>query len=39
MREFLARYMPPDYSAHGKDLDQLNAVVHWLMLSGTEAAT
>ena len=32
MREFLARYMPPDYSAHGKDLDQLNAVVHWLML-------
>jgi cytochrome c oxidase subunit 2 len=32
MREFLARYMPPDYSAHGPALDQLNAVVHWLML-------
>lgn len=32
MREFLAKYMPPDYSAHGSDLDQLNAVVHWLML-------
>jgi cytochrome c oxidase subunit II len=32
MREFLARYMPPDYSAHGGELDQLNAVVHWLML-------
>jgi cytochrome c oxidase subunit 2 len=32
MREFLARYMPPDYSAHGPDLDRLNAAVHWLML-------
>ena len=32
MREFLAKYMPPDYSAHGAELDQLNAVVHWLML-------
>jgi cytochrome c oxidase subunit II len=32
MREFLARYMPPDYSAHGADLDKLNAAVHWLML-------
>jgi cytochrome c oxidase subunit 2 len=32
MREFLARYMPPDYSAHGQDLDKLNAAVHWLML-------
>ncbi|HJQ36618.1 MAG TPA: cytochrome c oxidase subunit II [Thermoanaerobaculia bacterium] len=32
MREFLAKYMPPDYSAHGPALDQLNAVVHWLML-------
>jgi cytochrome c oxidase subunit 2 len=31
MREFLARYMPPDYSAHGSALDQLNANVHWLM--------
>jgi len=32
MREFLARIMPPDYSAHGQDLDRLNAAVHWLML-------
>lgn len=32
MREFLAQYMPPDYSAHGGALDQLNANVHWLML-------
>jgi cytochrome c oxidase subunit II len=32
MREFLARYMPPDYSKHGPQLDQLNAYVHWLML-------
>ena len=32
MREFLAQYMPPDYSAHGGALDQLNAYVHWLML-------
>lgn len=32
MKEFLAKYMPPDYSAHGQALDQLNAVVHWLML-------
>lgn len=32
MREWLAYYMPPDYSAHGAELDQLNAYVHWLML-------
>ncbi|HEX8173132.1 MAG TPA: hypothetical protein VF824_21540 [Thermoanaerobaculia bacterium] len=32
MREFLAQYMPPDYSAHGPELDQLSAYVHWLML-------
>src|ERR1700737_246411 len=32
MREFLAKYMPIDASAHGADLDRLNAVVHWLML-------
>ena len=32
MREWLAQYMPPDYSAHGPELDQLNAWVHWLML-------
>jgi cytochrome c oxidase subunit II len=32
MKEFLAQYMPPDYSAHGPQLDSLNAYVHWLML-------
>ena len=32
MREFLAQYMPPDYSAHGPALDQLSANVHWVML-------
>jgi cytochrome c oxidase subunit II len=32
MREWLGYYMPPDYSAHGGALDQLQANVHWLML-------
>ena len=32
MREFLAQWMPPDYSAHGAELDKINAYVHWLML-------
>lgn len=32
MREWLDQYMPPDYSAHGAELDQLSAYVHWLML-------
>ena len=32
MREWLDQYMPPNYSAHGGELDQLNAYVHWLML-------
>jgi cytochrome c oxidase subunit 2 len=32
MKDFLAQYMPPDYSQHGPRLDQLNAWVHWLML-------
>jgi cytochrome c oxidase subunit II len=32
MREWLAQYMPPDYSAHGAELDTLSAYVHWLML-------
>lgn len=32
MKDFLAQYMPPDYSAHGPQLDSLNAYVHWLML-------
>ncbi|HYO79499.1 MAG TPA: hypothetical protein VE010_23735 [Thermoanaerobaculia bacterium] len=33
MREWLAYYMPPDYSAHGAELDALSAYVHWLMLA------
>ena len=32
MKEFLARYMPIDASAHGPALDSLNAIVHWVML-------
>ena len=32
MREFLTRYMPPDYSAHGHQVDDLIVSVHWLML-------
>ena len=32
MKEFLDRYMPPDYSAHGADLDRINVYTHWLML-------
>lgn len=32
MKDWLAYYMPPDYSAHGPELDRLNANVHWLML-------
>jgi cytochrome c oxidase subunit 2 len=32
MNDWLAQYMPPDYSAHGPALDRLNANVHWLML-------
>lgn len=32
MKEWLAYYMPPDYSAHGAELDALNGYVHWLML-------
>src|SRR5687767_14333039 len=32
MREFLDQYMPPNYSAHGGELDALNLYVHWLML-------
>lgn len=33
MQEFLARLMPIDASAHGPRLDQINALVHWLMLA------
>lgn len=32
MKEWLDYYMPPNYSAHGGELDQLSAYVHWLML-------
>jgi len=32
VKDFLAQYMPPDYSLHGPRLDELNAYVHWLML-------
>jgi cytochrome c oxidase subunit 2 len=32
MKDWLAYYMPPDYSKHGAELDQLSAYVHWLML-------
>jgi cytochrome c oxidase subunit 2 len=32
MKEFLARYMPPDYSAHGAEVDNLIVWTHWLML-------
>jgi len=32
MQQFLAKYMPPDYSAHGPQLDLMTGLVHWLML-------
>ena len=32
MQAFLARWMPIDASAHGAELDAMNALVHWLML-------
>jgi cytochrome c oxidase subunit 2 len=32
MNDWLAQYMPPDYSAHGPALDRLSANVHLLML-------
>lgn len=31
MQEFLAKFMPVDASAHGANLDSMNALVHWLM--------
>ena len=31
MREFLMKYMPPDYSLHGKQIDDLIFMVHVLM--------
>jgi cytochrome c oxidase subunit 2 len=33
MKDWLGYYMPPDYSAHGAELDALSAYVHWLMLA------
>ena len=32
MREFLNNWMPPDYSAHGHNVDDLIVFTHWLML-------
>jgi cytochrome c oxidase subunit II len=32
LREFLGRWMPPDYSAHGWQVDQIIILTHWLML-------
>ena len=32
MRDFLNQWMPPDYSAHGYQVDNLIVAVHWLML-------
>ena len=32
MKEFLAQYMPIDASQHGPALDNLNAMIHWVML-------
>ena len=31
MLDLLAKWMPPDMSTHGAELDQMNALVHWLM--------
>lgn len=31
MQNFLNRWMPPNGSAHGPQLDQLTSLVHWLM--------
>jgi cytochrome c oxidase subunit 2 len=32
MKEFMARYMPPDYSAHGGGIDRIISDTHLLML-------
>ena len=32
MKEFLARYMPPDYSEHGWEIDRIIIFIHWVML-------
>ena len=31
MRQFLNQWMPPDYSAHGWQVDQIIIITHWLM--------
>jgi cytochrome c oxidase subunit 2 len=31
LRELLTRYLPPDYSAHGYEVDNLIVWTHWLM--------
>ena len=31
MQDFLAKFMPPNASAHGPSLDAMNAIIHWLM--------
>jgi len=32
LKEFLGQWMPPDYSAHGWQVDQIIIYTHWLML-------
>jgi cytochrome c oxidase subunit 2 len=32
LKEFLAHYMPPDYSAHGWEVDRIIVFMHWVML-------
>ena len=32
MKEFLDQWLPPDYSAHGWQVDQIIVITHWLML-------
>jgi cytochrome c oxidase subunit II len=32
LKEFLGQWMPPDYSAHGWQVDQIIYITHWLML-------
>ncbi len=32
MKEFLGQWMPPDYSAHGWQVDRIIYITHWLML-------
>ena len=31
MKQFLGQWMPPDYSAHGWQVDQIIYITHWLM--------